>query len=87
MNPVVVKICAVGDPPAFPEMKDGYESPCTGFAILEKGTVGKKTSCGIMTQDENGKPILVQFTGDMFLAMAAALKGARQRFGDPWDGV
>jgi len=84
---VRIKICAVGDPPAFPELPSGIEGECLGFAILEKGTAGGKTSCAIMTKGADGVPVMVQFTGDMFLTMAAALKGARERFGDPWDGV
>ncbi len=87
MIQVKVKIVAVGDPPAFPEMVNGYESPCEVFAILEQGTASGKTSCAVITKDKDGTPIMVQFTGDMFLTMAAALKGARQRFGDPWHGA
>lgn len=87
MSHVNIIISNVGDPPAFPEMKDGVEGPCLGFIIFEKGTASGKTSCGIVTHGADGVPVLVQFTGDMFLTMAAALKGARQRFGDPWDGV
>lgn len=85
--PVTVTVLAVGDTPPVQNPKGGYEGLCTGFIILEKGTGKGKTSCAVMTEDENGKSVMVQFTGDMFLTMAAALKGARQRFGDPWNGV
>lgn len=88
MTHVQIKIQAKSEAgPLFPELVDGTEQPCLGFGILEAGTTSGKTSCCVMTQDEHGKPIMVQFTGDMFLSMAAALKGAKQRFGDPWDGV
>ena len=87
MSMVNIRVCSVGDPPAFPELVNGVESECLGFAILEKGTASGKTSCAVMTVGADGKPVMVQFTGDMFLSMAAALKGARQRFGDPWNGV
>lgn len=84
---VPVKICGINDPVAFPEMKDGYLSPCTGFAVLQAGMVSGKTSCAILANDRDGKPIVIEFSGDMFLTLAAALKGARERFGDPWNGV
>jgi len=87
MSMVRIKISAVGDPPAFPELTNGIEGECLGFSILESGTTSGKTSCAVMTRGADGIPVMVQFTGDMFLSMAAALKGARQRFGDPWDGV
>ena len=87
MSHVAVKICAVGDPPAFPELNNRVSGECLGFVILEKGTSKGKTSCAVVTRGKDGVPVIVEFTGDMFLSMAAALKGARQRFGDPWDGV
>jgi len=87
---MMVDICIVAknDPnPAFPDLANGVESPCLGFAILEGGCASGKTSCAVMARGADGVPVIVQFTGDMFLSMAAALKGARQRFGDAWDGV
>jgi hypothetical protein len=88
MHVVDVRIQAKNDPgPLFPEFANGVEGECLGFGILEGGTVNGKTSCGVLTRGADGVPVMVQFTGDMFLTMAAALKGARQRFGDPWDGV
>jgi hypothetical protein len=87
MGTVDIRICEIGDPPAFPEIRRAFESECMGFAILEKGTTNGKTSCAILARGKDGFPVMVQFTGDMFLTMAAALKGAKERFGDPWDGV
>lgn len=88
MNHVDVCIGAKDDEsPLFPEFADAIDTPCLGFAILDRGTVSGKTSCGVIAKGQDGKSVMIQFTGDMFLTMAAALKGARQRFGDPWDGV
>lgn len=89
MSRVQIKICDAGDPPPFAELVDAgvISGECLSFVIIEKGTAAGKTSCAVVTRGADGKPVVVQFTGDMFLSMAAALKGARQRFGDPWDGV
>ena len=81
MSYVNIKICRKGDPPAFPELGAGIDAPCLGFAILEKGTASGHTSCAVLTKGADDVPVVVQFTGDMFIAMAAALTGARERFG------
>ena len=87
MTHVKIDIQALGDPPCCAEFPDIQNGECLKFVILEKGTIGGKTSCAIVAKGQDGKPVFVQFTGDMFLTMAATLKGARQRFGDPWSGA
>ena len=68
--------------PLFPEMeKAGFkEGQLESFGILEGGTVGGKASVGINVKMPDGTYVWVQTTADIFEGMAAALRGARQRW-------
>jgi hypothetical protein len=56
-----------------------------GLGILEGGTDSGKCSIGIFVRLEDGKIAVVETSAAMFVAMAGAVKGAQQRFGDPDD--
>jgi hypothetical protein len=81
-----VRIGAKGSPPLFPE----FEGLCVnaelaGFGILEGGMDSGKCSTGIFVRLEDGKIAVVELSAALFVAMAGAVKGAQQRFGDPDD--
>jgi hypothetical protein len=81
MNHVTVKISAVGDPPAFPEIKPDLPGECRHVAILEAGTTSGATSMGMIIHLPEGRTAFIQFTAGMFLTIAGAVKGAVDRFG------
>jgi hypothetical protein len=80
---VKIRICAVGDPVAFPEYSGHYvEGSNVAVAILEKGMQSGKTSLTFLFDLPDGKHAGFQMSADMFESVAAALRGARERFGD-----
>lgn len=79
-----IKIGAVGDPVLFPEHAGKtIEATLAGMGILENGTKDGRCACGIYGQMPDGKMVWIQVTARMFLGMAAAVRGATERFGDP----
>lgn len=76
-----IKIAAIGDQPTFPEMA-GPEGSLVGFSILEGGMVSGKTSTALHIELDDGLFVTAEVSAEMFLAMAAVLRGAMERFGD-----
>lgn len=58
-----------------------------GVAFLEAGMESGKTSVMLKVNLPDGSVAIVQTSSAMFLTLAAGLRGAMERFGDPWDGA
>lgn len=78
---VTIKIGAVGDPPLFPDPKV-RRAMITGVGILEKGTQKGKTSISLVFEDLDGCRYSAQLAATLWEGISAALKGAKERFGD-----
>ena len=67
----------------FPDIEEFTGLTLISMVIEEKATNMKKTGVQLHLKDEHGQDYLVAITGDLFHGLASALKGARERFGDP----
>lgn len=54
----------------------------TDFSILEAGMQSGRTSVAFFVELDNGQVVFVETSGVIFEGLAAALKGAKARFGD-----
>src|SRR5262245_37404774 len=74
MNPINVKIGAVGDPPLFPELgpKMVFEGEITHVGILQEGTTRGECSLGFNIQLPDGRYVFAQMTAGMLIMIAAA---------------
>jgi hypothetical protein len=75
-----LRIGALGDSVLFPEFNPGQRAEVAGVGILEKGTASGDVSVGILVRFEHHN-LVVEMSGAMLLAIASAVKGARERFG------
>ncbi len=84
MNSVKIEINAVGDPKLFPELEGmtKLERTIHGFGILEKGMESGACSVMFVTKLNDKEFVISQLSAAMFFTLAAALKGACERFGD-----
>lgn len=78
-----IKVCAVGDPPAFPECQPCQVGRLVGVAILQAGLQSGKTSVALMIKNEDGSFTAAETSAALFGAAAGAVAGAQERFGDP----
>ena len=72
----------------FPEYEGqvGNEGELKAVGFLQGGTEAGKPSV-VMLVDINGKMHGFQMTAAMYLSLAAGMKGAMERWGEPWDGA
>lgn len=71
----------------FPEMTPGPELEIVGIGVSEKSTAQGKTGVLLLLQrpgEEQVHPVLM--TANAYLTIAAGIKGAMERFNDPWGG-
>ena len=77
------------DCPLFPEYEGKIiirgEPVAAGF--LEKGTVKGKPVLVVLLQLDADTFVDCQLTAEMYLTMAAGMKGAMDRWGTPWEGA
>lgn len=77
--------------PLFPEyaehVQGSGELRAVGF--LQGGTVKGEPSVCLMIEypSGSGRMVAVETTAGLYLTMAAAMKGALARWGEPWEGA
>ena len=72
----------------FPEYTPGEEMTLIGVGLAQGGTVTGKPGVILLVQKEGEQlvhPILM--TAAAFLLLAAGMKGAMARWGEPWTGA
>ena len=67
--------------PAFPEIKPESEMTFEAVAILEHGCASGNAALGFVLKGADGTHHIAQMTENIFDGVAAALKGANERFG------
>lgn len=67
----------------FPEVNEFTALHIQTVVAEEAGTANKKTAVQIHAKDDKGNDYLLAMTADMFMTLAAGIKGARERWGDP----
>lgn len=79
-------VCGV---PIFPEHGPLLKAEPLAFGILEGGMQSGKVSVGLIVQHGGfgGEKYSAEMSGEMFLTLAAAVKGAMERFGQKWEGA
>ncbi len=85
MQTIEVRVGAVGDPVLFPEFEQRIDAngDILAMGIIEKGTESGKTSVAffVRTQTLDADLICCQMSSGMLLNLAAAVRGAVERFG------
>jgi hypothetical protein len=75
-----IKICAVGDPTAFPEILASGKGEFYGVAILERGMKSGRPSLGFIVRTKQGD-FAVETSAAIIEGLVQAIKGAEQRWG------
>lgn len=79
-----VKIVAEGDPPPYPDLADktlhhvGFDR----MVVLQGGTTGGRASVMIFAELPDGSFAYLETTARVFEMLAAAVRGACQRWGE-----
>ena len=68
--------------PLFPEISPKQNGKIIKMGILEAGMASGKTSVALIMEMDDGTHIAAETSAAIFLGMAAAVRGACQRFGD-----
>lgn len=80
-----IRIHAQGDPFPIFDFGDRFKGEATlkSVGILEAGMQSGAVSVALNFELPDGSVYLAQVSGTMMLAIAAAVDGAKKRFGDP----
>ena len=81
MGLLVIRIARRGDKKLlFPELKPTMQGEITHAGILEGGMVSGKTSIGLVGKTIDGQYAFMEMSADMLQSLAAAARGAEERF-------
>lgn len=83
MMQVDIHIVERGADPPFPELADKVREAegVVQFVVLEGGMQSGKPSVMLLVPRSSEEVVLVQLSAEIFEAMAAAVRGARARWG------
>jgi hypothetical protein len=84
MTPLKIQIASAGNPPVFQECQPSEALELVGIGIIEGATAAHRTGVTIVLK-KGDKYFHAQTTGTLFVIAADAVKGAKQRFGDPGE--
>lgn len=75
--------------PIFPEFRQDTKGDAfiVGVGILQGGMLSGKASISMMVQGPGGTIYHVETSAEMFLTLAAGIKGAMARWNEPWEGA
>ena len=79
-----IKIVEHGDPPPFPELasRPTHLAPFDRFSILQGGMDSGRASVAISAELPDGSVVFIQTSARNFYAMAMAVRGACERWGE-----
>lgn len=75
--------------PLFPEYGDKtvLRGDVVAVGFVEKGTTAGRPAVVALVKLDDETYVDFQMTANMYLTMAAGMKGAMERWGTPWDGA
>lgn len=82
MSSIIMKICPIGSPPAFPDIKvDSFKfGEVERVAILQDGTANGHPACCLIGKDQEGKDMGLQLTSNIMAMVAGGMFGACERW-------
>ena len=94
--PLKIQDKSDAEKPLFPEFRDSMpaDDECratlVGVGLLQGGMKSGKPSVALMiriTTTDVSMVVCAETSAAMFLTLAAGMKGAMERWGEPWDGA
>lgn len=83
MISAIVKILRKNEPgPVFPEAAHAQVYRLHGMSIIEAGMKSGRTAVALVMKDGAGRYAVCEISGEILASLAAALKGADQRFAE-----
>ena len=90
MKAYAVRIGDLADQtPLFPEYADAalHIVEIVGIGILEGGMTSGKPSISVVLEDAVGHRVMTELSAGAWLTIGGAIKGAMERWGQPWNGA